>query len=596
MVTQLIDLPANQAAPRNSSPDKGKAPKKKPRTITDIATEQYQPRNAQTDPSDVASEFFQSRTTVTKVPLKDASEMMDVVPSKKMPRKRSTARQDSEKGGSRAKSKKPSAKSAAKPKAVTEKLLSPDTALMRMKKQDILFGTSSQLALEESPTMVRQLQHALKESEADADRSINQRLFPPPRWPKLDKTTGKRSLWDASSRDVEGGLLEQMEDVYIPEFDRTQDFPLLMDGTHDELPAVPALIVDVDSVDPSTEVVILSDTLTPPRITARVPEAVPDTDPKIEDHATMDSAFVDIDDFYSQPPPSNQHVESQDSFADIDDLLPASAPFITAPPPKLKPSTSITATGSPKKRRGRPPKSQSAIATTSNESAPATKRDNEKYRAEKATSAPPATPKGSGRFIDIDEILDSEDEVMQTLSPTPPRTHNFANSQPLPLVLTSPTRAKSTKSKSDVDPNVVSVHNIPSNHLEWTGIKGNVFSSITAHILSLPPSTDPKKPTWHEKILMYDPIVLEEFTSYLNTNTDVRTWRRATKIQTKAWNKQLKVTGAEEVFVFDGGDEMLAVKKELEAWQVQAWCESMSVCCIWSKEGRGKSGVRKGFY
>jgi hypothetical protein len=94
---------------------------------------------------------------------------------------------------------------------------------------------------------------------------------------------------------------------------------------------------------------------------------------------------------------------------------------------------------------------------------------------------------------------------------------------------------------------------------------------------------------------MYDPIVLEDFTAYLNAETDVRSWRRATKIQTKAYNKEMKAIGEDEIGVIEGGGNVLAVKKELEAWQVQAWCESMSICCIWG-EGRGKGGVRKGFY
>lgn len=94
---------------------------------------------------------------------------------------------------------------------------------------------------------------------------------------------------------------------------------------------------------------------------------------------------------------------------------------------------------------------------------------------------------------------------------------------------------------------------------------------------------------------MYDPIVLEEFTAYLNANSSIRTWKRATKISIKAWNKEMKAVGREAAFVVEGGDEVLAVEKELEAWQVQGWCESMSVCCIWG-EGRGKGGVRKGFY
>jgi hypothetical protein len=592
-VSQLIDLPANQATSRQSSPEKGKAPKKKPRTITDIATEQYQTRAAELEASDVASEFFQPRTTVTKVPLNDSPGADGAVLAKKPPRKRSTSKQDSEKASSRAKSKKLSAKAAAKPKAIAEKLLSPSTALMRMNKQDILFGTSSQLALEESPTMVRQLQHALKESEVEADRSLHQPLPPPPRWPKLDKAIGKRGLWDASSRDVEGGLLEQMEDIYIPDFDRTQEYLLLMDGTNDGSPAESSF-VDIDNVEPPPPVIISSDAPTPPRTTAQAPLSVPATNFETAGHVTMESDFVDIDDFHSQPPPSNQNAESQDSFIDIDDVLPVSAYSNTAPPPKAK---SAAATGSPKKRRGRPPQSQSAVLTTKEEQASAKKRNSAKPKTNKSAASPPTTPsKGSDRFVDIDEILDSEDEVMLALSPTPPRTHNFSNSQPLPLVSTSPTRAKSKKFKTSVDPDVAPVHSIPVGHLEWVGIKSIVFSSITAHIRSLLPSTDPKKPTWHEKILMYAPIVLEEFTGYLNANTDVRTWRRATKIQTKAWNKHLKAIGDNEVFVFEGGEDVLATKKELEMYQVQAWCESMSVCCIHAPEGRGKGGARKGLY
>jgi hypothetical protein len=531
------------------------------------------------------------------VPLNDGADANNDGLAKKPARKRSTSRSDSGKATSRAKTKKPSAKSIAKPKAVAEKLLSPGTALMRMNKQDILFGTSSQLALEESPTMVRQLQYALRESEVEADRSLHQLLPPPPRWPKLDKAIGKRGLWDASSRDVEGGLLEQMEDVYIPDFDRTQDFPLLMDGTNDDRPAAPDSFIDIDTAGPLTTVIISSDAPTSLHTTAEASLIVPATRFDTADHVTMDSDFVDIDDFHSQPPPSNQNAESQDSFVDIDDLLPILTHLDSAALPKPRPPACIAATGSPKKRRCRPAKSQSTMPATKDERGSATKRNNGKAKASKNATSPPATPsKGSDRFVDIDEILDSEDEVMLTFSPTPPRTHNFSISQPLPLVSTSPTRAKSRKAKSIVNPDAVSVHSIPIGHLEWAGIKSSVFSSITSHIRSLLPTTDPKKPTWHEKILMYTPIILEEFTPYLIANTDVRTWKRATKIQIKAWNKYLKANGDDEVFVFEGGEDVLATKKELELWQVQAWCESMSVCCIHAPEARGRGSARKGLY
>lgn len=512
-------------------------------------------------------------------------------PPKKPPRKRSASKSDSEKVAAKAKTKKASTKPAAKPKAIAEKLLSPGSALLRMSKQDILFGTSSQLALEESPTLVRQIQQAMKESEEDANSSLSHLLEPPPQWPKFEKVVGKRSLWDASSRDVEGGLLEQMEDVYIPEFDRTQDFPLLMDGPNDEPDDAPDSFIDIDDVVPASAVIISSDLPTPPPTESHELQGKPSAGAQVADRVVKDMVFHDIDDFDFQPPPSNQNAESQDSFVDIDDVLPVSAHASTLPPPKLRPPASVSVSGSSKKPRGRPPKpkpSTPAAATSSPKKKPAIPKTKQKSIPESLATP----PKASGRFIDIDEILDSDDEALRALSPTPPRTHRLPDSEPLPLVLVSPARKKNKE--SFVDPSTVPVHRIPAAHLEWNSLKSSVFASITSHIRSLPPTTDPSCPSWHEKILMYDPIVLEELTAHLNAATAIRSWKRATKAQVKSWNKEMKKTGREEVFVRGNGDDVLAIERDLEAWQVREWCEKMSVCCVYAERGRG--GARKGFY
>jgi hypothetical protein len=529
------------------------------------------------------------------VPLNDATAAGGDAPVKKPPRKRSTYRTKADKDGAKPRAKKASAK-AAKPKPVAEKLLSPGSALLRMSRQDILFGTSSQLALEEPPTLVRQLQVALKESEVEIDNSLAQLIAPPPRWPKLDKVMGSRSLWDASSRDVEGGLLEQMEDVYIPEFDRTQDFPLLMDGTADGPDPAPDSFVDIDDFESAPTVVISSDLPTPPRDISRVSQIIPSKQPKVVDQAMQDAMFEDVDDFDFLPPPSNQNAESQNSFLDIDDLLPASAQVRTSPQPISKPLAYAPLTSSPKKRRGRPPKSESAQPTPSALPASAAKFKSSKAKPKKGASVPPPTTpsKGSGRFIDIDEILDSEDEVLHALSPTPPRVRTLQHSEPLPLYL-SPSSKPAKSKKSSADPSLTPVLCIPTPHLVWDTLKPHIFPLITAHIRSLSPTTNPAKPSWHEKILMYEPIVLEDFTAYLNTHTRICTYKKATKVQIKAWNKDLKSAGQEELGTLEWEQVVLAVEKELEAVQVQAWCESMSVCCIWG-EGRGKGGVRKGFY
>ena len=588
---KLIQIPNNQTNSRDSSPEK-KAPKKKARTITDLVTGQYAPREPSPDLDAITSNFFEPRSTTTKIPLNDVSAPIGEVPAKKPPRKRNSSKSGNEKSDPKPRSRKGSAKSAAKPKPIAEVLLSPSSALGRMNKQDIMFGTSSQLALEESPTMIRQIQAAMKQSEDDLNVSPHLLLDPPPRWPKFGRVEGRKGLWAVSARDEDGGLLEHMEDAYIPEPDRTQDIPLLMDGTHNESDELPPF-VDIDDIDPAPTVVISSDIPTPPKSACGKSQG----ELGAAKH-TLDVAFDDIDDFEQEPPPSNQNVDSQHSFVDIDDFeLPALAQSPTMAPPKLGPPASTTSSASPKKRRSRPAKMQSAISAVAVSSTATLKASSSMTTVNWPELLPPSTPpKSSNRFIDIEEILDSEDEALEALSPTPPRTCKFHDVPPLPLVsLNGSPSIAPTKGKDIQSSTPTPIFRIPTTRLEWLNVKPTVFESITAHVRSMPPTTDLKRPSWHEKILMYDPIVLEDFTAYLNVNTTIRVYKKATQKQTKAWNQERKVAGEPIMTVGQSGEDVLAVKKELETYMVQGWCESMSVCCIWG-EGRGKGGARKGLY
>ena len=583
-------------------------------------TGQYGPRDDEADPNAVTSNFFEPRTSTTTVPLNDTLAPDSNAPPKKPLRKRNSSKAKADKPNKaepKAKSKKASAK-AAKPKPVAEKLLSPGAAKLRLNQQDVLFGTSSQLALEESPTIIRQIQFAMKESEQDANHMDSFSLDPPPQWPRLGKVQGKRGLWAASARDDEGGMLEHMQDVYIPEPDRTLDIPLLMDGTLEKPDLITAELndsstfIDIDdlSPDPPPGVHVSSDLPTPPRPKQKGSQ----TTQYSNQHFPMkDAEFEDIDNFDLEPPPSNQHADSQLSFVDIDDFdFPPSAQMRHSPVTKLKPpaSAATTGDGSPKKR-GRPPKSQSAILNVAASRTPILKPSSRsKIRPKEKDPKPSTPPTGSGRFIDIEEILDSEDDALETFSPTPPRIRKHIASGPLPLVTlsstTSPSKSKKSAqpkatAKSPADTSLTPIHCIPTAHLEWVNIKPDIFAQITTHIRALPPTTDPTKPSWHEKILMYDPIVLEEFTSYLNTNTSIRVYRKATQKQVKAWDQQRRVNGEPDLVVEKGeggkgdGEDVLAVERELETSMVQSWCESLSICCIWG-EGRGKSGARKGLY
>ena len=75
----------------------------------------------------------------------------------------------------------------------------------------------------------------------------------------------------------------------------------------------------------------------------------------------------------------------------------------------------------------------------------------------------------------------------------------------------------------------------------------SVFSYITRAVVDAPRTKDPANPSWHEKMLMYDPIILEDLTAWLNAG-------------------RLDQVG------FDG---------EVAPEDVKKWCESKSVCCLW---------------
>lgn len=70
-------------------------------------------------------------------------------------------------------------------------------------------------------------------------------------------------------------------------------------------------------------------------------------------------------------------------------------------------------------------------------------------------------------------------------------------------------------------------------------------------ITSQAPTHSIKNPSWKEKIAMYDTIVLEDLTTWLNT----------------------------------GGLDSVGVDKEVSPALVRDWCESKSVCFIWLSEG-----------
>jgi len=144
--------------------------------------------------------------------------------------------------------------------------------------------------------------------------------------------------------------------------------------------------------------------------------------------------------------------------------------------------------------------------------------------------------KPENKSQELDEISDSD--AAQT--PSPPRRHpSQAGTPPLPLQLSSSA-------------------SIDSRELSPDSAQARVFKYITTAVKTAPPSNDSSNPSWHEKILLYDPIILEDLTVWLNTGA----------LQNAGW---------------DG---------EVHPKEVKKWCGSKSICCLWKENLRGGARSR----
>jgi structure-specific endonuclease subunit SLX1-like protein len=438
--TNEIAQPGKDLRGRSKSPRK-QSPTKKHKTITAASLERYDP------------------TEVSDIPKDPISLQTALAPSK----------------ASRAKRKAPAGKI---PKNQPfPKLLSPASAALRCERQNVMFGTSSQLAGPDSPTYIRQLQQALTASaKLHTDTSARPRKY---------KTAGigkSGSMWGAGILHSDDAVLEMSKSEEWKDIDALNTKPP-SPATH-SMGAKASEWRDIDE-----DLVTLPEN--PSEEWRHIDEAKPPS---------------------MAPPQQNREIST---------VLP---PTLAQPP--ISPI---------KRPRGRPPKDPTASASMKPKAA-------SKRKAKPSKQVPPkqvsSTQPLSSDFIDIDEIQDSDPEP----SPSPPRLVRSATS---PLTLTSATQvpAKTTKAARY------------GSRADWNTIKDALFTKITDAVTSTPRSELAGQPTWYERMLTYEPIVLEDFTAWLNEQ-DV-------------------------VIAQDDGkvDPILP-------WMAQKWCEEKSVCCLWKLNNR----------
>lgn len=687
---QLVDKLNHSAGPNVAEPcpeKPEKAPKKRPRTITDLATAAYRPaltnepvESLPVDPK--VSAFFAPRTA----PLAEA-EVPEVAGAEKPKR---AARQKSPTKKADGKTKKSNAKSKKATKPAAEKLLSPETALLRVNRQDVLFGTSSQLAREDSPTFIRNLQQAIRDSDVMGTQNGNietLHLKPAVVGSGLSLVGRRRGLWAAAARDSEDGILEEEkgsgvdEELSVFEEDSTdsmlcpaEEAPSRM--KNQTATAFSVATIPSDAPTPAAEGTIAADMGQLPDDLAQTRatpiendiESFPSAQP-----VSPSSDYIDIDEFdhqyrlsqqqncagpsnstpnlYSSPDlprrtvlqplavhrnipilsmpsldPTGIRIKStlaNKSKSQSKDTVtkPAKSPTKRSrsrPPAAPKPEEGSLAAKRPRgqsrktsvsdpddsqhdrplqeavpdkgyvplKRRPGRPRKDACPSPSLGPPEPARRRPRKDTIAEqddvptvspraKASSTTPRKrkPTHNEEWPHVDDIEDSEKDI----SPSPPRQKNVPDaSPPLTLSLSQPDTASRKRSK--VTPHA------PLESLD------TVFCCITTAVKAAPPSTDSMCPSWYEKMLLYDPIIVEDFAEWLNAEgIKVNVVVPVPKASKKRTRKEKDAVATDAP---DDEEDVRTEVQKLPAWVVQRWCEENSICCIYKEPLRNGRRTR----
>ncbi|KAJ6187429.1 hypothetical protein N7519_002337 [Penicillium mononematosum] len=173
-------------------------------------------------------------------------------------------------------------------------------------------------------------------------------------------------------------------------------------------------------------------------------------------------------------------------------------------------------------------------------------------------------------FIDVEEIQDSEEEIIPSPSQvqkhytdiySKSKTGSRVQDHSLDILTKTPSPSP-TKRKvvSDIPAKrppssafIATMHMAESSkEISLAEISAQITQAVRLQSRLSPLSSSRgsrSRPTWHEKILMYDPIVLEDFTAWLNIE----------------------------------GLGLVGEDREVGTASVREWCESKGICCCWKK-------------
>ena len=610
-----------------TSPVKKKAPKKKPRTITELATAAYR----LPDEADIGipTEGHEKGSLLG---------YFDV----EHPGPSDAATANSTKATKKTAKPKTSRKKAEPRKPI---LLSPVSAMRQVAGQDFVFGTASQLATEEDPELLRALQEAMRISnQADYDPF---RSSSPVGTDLAVRRRGGNKLWAAGARDDDGDLLEvevldltsspglppdyalprnlaqieersesgpappaaERSEVEIP----SSDFDILLDmnqrskshffATQNE-PSKPS--------PPSTSALSEPGDTLPVRSLSAPTEPDLEPPPSNQEHnqlivASQSGSPVKPMEQPEEPPRSKYDLYTDAQLAReitsfgfksvrkrtamialLDQCWTSRSTCVTGKTTQatmstassqqaaLAPGTSVSAAARP---RGRPKKALAGVADAGEAGPQPEKRPRGRPKKDAAPASPAKSAKGKGKGKGKGEAVASEplppsQKASQTLAPSTPKRRKAAAREVLEIAdsesesdpfasspASSPEQPREqvfSPTQSQMDLSITDDTEMSLIAVSPTAQQTTLFSCITKAITTAPATRDAAHPSWHEKMLMYDPVILEELAAWLNA----------------------------------GQLDRVGYGKEVSPGEVKRWCESKSVCCLWRVNLHGRERKR----
>lgn len=413
-------------------------------------------------------------------------------------------------------------------------ILSPEAATQTLGEQDSLFATGSQLQRDDSPTTLTDTQMAIRASEADmfqeqmrTDRDC---------LPTVSGSLGSRSrsLWSIAARD-EVGSVTQTDSLDV--FDLSNwDFPendhSLNSTEGRQWEKSPDADYHRDSPRENTSWLNESSVSNRRSPTSQTETKMSGVSQKPHLPMPQYTGFTDaelrrqIASYGFKPLKTRQKMiallqKCWESKHGASTKTGGDESISSTTLPQSKETEKKAETTKPRPNRQAPPKK-----------APE-KKPSTSGRGKKATSSSkPATqkqPRQPTPTREVEEIEDSEVEIISSPRRVQSRHSSSADCQPLPV--------RASRSKD---------HDTRRSSLP------DLSTQITQAVRAQPRmSSSRRHPSWHEKILMYDPVILEHFATWLNTE----------------------------------GLGLVGEDREVGAGFVRGWCESKGICCCWKKGG-----------